>query len=76
MQGHRYEAIPKYSLFILEVVKAHVAVRPKYPQTIHYRGDGVFMNLRGEHGQVSQAVQEAKSLIRKIKFTMASSQIF
>jgi flavin reductase (DIM6/NTAB) family NADH-FMN oxidoreductase RutF len=35
--------IPKYSLFILQVVKAHVAVRPEYPKTIHYRGDGVFM---------------------------------
>jgi flavin reductase (DIM6/NTAB) family NADH-FMN oxidoreductase RutF len=35
--------IRKYSLFILEIVKAHVAVSPKYPQTIHYRGDGVFM---------------------------------
>jgi hypothetical protein len=29
-------------------VKAHVAVRPKYPQTIHYRGDGVFM-ISGEN---------------------------
>jgi hypothetical protein len=35
--------VAKYSLFILEVVKAHVAVSPKYPRTIHYRGDGVFM---------------------------------
>jgi flavin reductase (DIM6/NTAB) family NADH-FMN oxidoreductase RutF len=35
--------IPKYSLFVLEVVKAHVAARPKYPRTLHYRGDGVFM---------------------------------
>jgi flavin reductase (DIM6/NTAB) family NADH-FMN oxidoreductase RutF len=33
----------KYSLFILEVVKAHIATGPKYPDTIHYRGDGVFM---------------------------------
>jgi hypothetical protein len=24
-------------------VKAHVAARPKYPQTVHYTGDGVFM---------------------------------
>jgi hypothetical protein len=30
-------------LFIWEVVKAHVAVSPKHPQTIHYRGDGEFM---------------------------------
>jgi flavin reductase (DIM6/NTAB) family NADH-FMN oxidoreductase RutF len=35
--------IDKYSLFVLEVVKAHVAKSPKYPRTIHYRGDGVFM---------------------------------
>ena len=35
--------IRKYSLFIFEVVKAHVATSPKYPTTIHYRGDGVFM---------------------------------
>jgi len=25
------------------VVKAHVATAPKYPTTVHYRGDGVFM---------------------------------
>lgn len=35
--------IAKYSLFVLEVVKAHVAAAPKYPRTLHYRGDGVFM---------------------------------
>lgn len=35
--------INKYSLFILEVVKAHVAGSPKFPKTIHYRGDGLFM---------------------------------
>lgn len=33
----------KYGLFVLEVLKAHVAVSPKYPKTLHYRGDGVFM---------------------------------
>jgi flavin reductase (DIM6/NTAB) family NADH-FMN oxidoreductase RutF len=33
----------KYGLFVLEVVKAHVPATPKYPQTLHYRGDGVFM---------------------------------
>jgi len=33
----------KYSFFILEVVKAHVPASPKYPETLHYRGDGVFM---------------------------------
>ena len=38
----------KYRLFVLEVVKAHVAVAPRYPRTIHYRGDGVFM-VSGRH---------------------------
>ena len=35
--------IRSYSLFVFEVVKAHVATVPKYPKTIHYRGDGEFM---------------------------------
>jgi flavin reductase (DIM6/NTAB) family NADH-FMN oxidoreductase RutF len=35
--------IRKYSLFVFEVMKAHVATAPKYPKTIHYRGDGEFM---------------------------------
>jgi len=33
----------KYGMFVWEVVKAHVAVSPKTPETIHYRGDGQFM---------------------------------
>ncbi|HZP76789.1 MAG TPA: flavin reductase family protein [Pseudolabrys sp.] len=33
----------RYNMFIFEVVKAHVAAAPKYPKTIHYRGDGMFM---------------------------------
>ena len=40
--------ISRYSLFVFEVVKAHVATAPKYPKTIHYRGDGVFM-VAGEN---------------------------
>lgn len=40
--------IRKYSLFVFEVVKAHVARSPKYPRTIHYRGEGVFM-IAGEN---------------------------
>ncbi len=46
--------ISRYGLFIWEAVKAHVAISPKYPKTLHYRGDGVFMfsgesiNLRRE----------------------------
>jgi flavin reductase (DIM6/NTAB) family NADH-FMN oxidoreductase RutF len=35
--------ISKYGLFIWQVVKAHVATSPKYPETLHYRGEGVFM---------------------------------
>jgi flavin reductase (DIM6/NTAB) family NADH-FMN oxidoreductase RutF len=35
--------IDKYSLFVFEVVKAHAATAPKFPQTIHYRGEGLFM---------------------------------
>ena len=35
--------IDRYSLFVFEVVKAHVATTPKFPKTVHYRGDGVFM---------------------------------
>ena len=38
----------KYSLFVFECVKAHVARSPKYPKTVHYRGDGVFM-IAGEN---------------------------
>lgn len=35
--------IYKYSLFVLEVVKAHSAASPRFPQTIRYRGEGLFM---------------------------------
>ena len=35
--------INRYGLFVFEVVKAHVATSPRYPTTVHYRGDGVFM---------------------------------
>lgn len=35
--------IRRYSLFVFEVVRAHVATSPRYPETLHYRGDGVFM---------------------------------
>jgi flavin reductase (DIM6/NTAB) family NADH-FMN oxidoreductase RutF len=34
---------PSHPLFVWEVVKAHVARRPKLPETLHYRGDGQFM---------------------------------
>jgi flavin reductase (DIM6/NTAB) family NADH-FMN oxidoreductase RutF len=35
--------VEKYNFFVFEVVKAHVARSPRYPKTIHYRGDGMFM---------------------------------
>jgi flavin reductase (DIM6/NTAB) family NADH-FMN oxidoreductase RutF len=39
--------VKKYNIFVFEVVRAHVATSPKYPKTIHYRGDGEFM-ISGE----------------------------
>ena len=35
--------LDRYGMFVLEAVKAHVPASPKYPKTIHYRGEGVFM---------------------------------
>jgi flavin reductase (DIM6/NTAB) family NADH-FMN oxidoreductase RutF len=35
--------IKRYGIFVLDVVKAHTAVSPKFPKTVHYRGDGLFM---------------------------------
>ena len=40
---HDGALVEKYNVFIFEVVKAHVATRPRYPQTLHYLGDGTFM---------------------------------
>jgi len=40
---HDDALVEKYNFFIFEVVKAHVAATPKYPQTVHYTGEGVFM---------------------------------
>jgi flavin reductase (DIM6/NTAB) family NADH-FMN oxidoreductase RutF len=40
---HDAVLVKKYSLFIVEVVKAQVAKSPKHPQTLHYTGGGVFM---------------------------------
>lgn len=40
---HDASLVNKYSLFVWEVVKAHVAQSPQYPRTLHYRGDGEFM---------------------------------
>ncbi|WP_380178232.1 flavin reductase family protein [Kalamiella sp. sgz302252] len=35
--------VDNFNFFIFEVVKAQVASSPKYPQTVHYCGDGEFM---------------------------------
>ena len=35
--------VESYNFFIFEVVKAHVAPEPEHPETLHYKGDGVFM---------------------------------
>jgi len=35
--------INRYSLFVFEVVKGYARVAPKFPKTLHYRGDGLFM---------------------------------
>ena len=48
--------VDKYNFFIFEVVKAHVAVSPKHPQTLHYMGDGLFM--------ISGKIVSRKSLFR------------
>ncbi|MDB5804944.1 MAG: flavin reductase [Betaproteobacteria bacterium] len=40
---HDARMVPRYNLFIWEVVKAHVATVPKHPKTLHYRGEGAFM---------------------------------
>ena len=40
---HEDALVDRYNFFIFEVVKAHVAPRPKHPETLHYTGDGVFM---------------------------------
>jgi flavin reductase (DIM6/NTAB) family NADH-FMN oxidoreductase RutF len=35
--------VRRYSLFVFDVVKAHVAKSPRYPKTVHFRGEGIFM---------------------------------
>lgn len=39
---HDRRMVKRYSLFIWEIVAAHVALRPANPQTVHYRGQGRF----------------------------------
>lgn len=35
--------VDRYDFFIFEVVKAHVAPKPEHPETLHYKGGGIFM---------------------------------
>jgi flavin reductase (DIM6/NTAB) family NADH-FMN oxidoreductase RutF len=46
-----------YNFFILEVVRAQAAVYPKYPRTVHYRGDGIFM-VSGKHINLRQKFRD------------------
>ena len=40
---HDDSQVASTNLFVWEIVKAHVAPRPRLPRTVHYRGDGQFM---------------------------------
>ncbi|KPN19680.1 flavin reductase [Xanthomonas sp. Mitacek01] len=40
---HETRITADYPLFVWRVVAAHAARRPKWPRTVHYRGDGCFM---------------------------------
>jgi flavin reductase (DIM6/NTAB) family NADH-FMN oxidoreductase RutF len=39
---HDARLVNQYNFFIFKVVKAHVAREPRFPKTLHYRGEGVF----------------------------------
>jgi hypothetical protein len=43
MPGRRCPSGKVYNFYILEVVQARVASAPKYPRTLHYRGEGIFI---------------------------------
>jgi len=53
--------IDDYSLFVLEVVKGHVAPSPKYPRTELSRRRRIH-DLGGEYGAVAQAVQAGNAV--------------
>ncbi|MGC3989183.1 MAG: flavin reductase family protein [Chthoniobacteraceae bacterium] len=40
---HDARLVNRYNFFIFEVVKVHRASKPKYPKTLHYRGQGSFI---------------------------------
>ncbi|MCQ0989149.1 flavin reductase family protein [Jiella marina] len=35
--------VGRHGFFVFEVVKAHAAPSPEHPETLHYKGDGIFM---------------------------------
>lgn len=47
-----------YNFFIFECVKARVAISPKYPKTLHYTGDGIFMVSGGHLNYAKKFRQE------------------
>jgi flavin reductase (DIM6/NTAB) family NADH-FMN oxidoreductase RutF len=49
--------VNKYNFFVFEVVKAHAALSPKYPDTLHYTGDGIF--------QTSGKLVDRKTMFRE-----------
>ena len=53
--------IKKYNFFIFEVVKAHVALHPTYPQTLHYRGKGIFTKS-GKTIDLSKKFRQLKNM--------------
>lgn len=40
---HDRRLVKDYNFFIFECIKAHARPRPRFPRTLHYTGDGVFM---------------------------------
>ena len=59
---HDASLINKYSLFVWEVVKAHVARSPRYPRTLHYRGDGEFMISGRQYRPLPPPVQAGNAV--------------
>jgi len=47
--------IEKYNFFVFEVVRAQVARSPKYPATIAYRGDSMFV-FSGKNTRIASRV--------------------
>ena len=40
---HDASLVERYDFFVWEVVAARALARPRHPETLHYKGDGVFM---------------------------------